>query len=185
MKKNYFFGIAAALMMGTVALSSCSSDELTVGNEAQQPEVAKTYSFSIQATMDDEAGTRMFTITVGENEGDEDEISSAFEEGVAVWVFIKRSDEFIAYGNSPLTPENVSDDGSSCTLEANGLTFISDVSGFTPAVGDEVYLYYGMTVDTNRNPLEGYFDFSMNDGSKVGCHLLDNLDCNQYVSSSG
>ncbi|MBO7418042.1 MAG: hypothetical protein J6U14_03800 [Bacteroidaceae bacterium] len=176
MKKNFIYSLAAALMMGSAALgiSSCSNDELPVGNEAQiAKEVAKTYSFSIPATMDDGAGTRVFTITVGENEGDEDEISSAFEEGVAVWVFIKRSDEFIAYGNSPLTPENVSDDGSSCTLEANGLTFISDVSGFTPAVGDEVYLYYGMTVDTNSNPLEGYFDFSMNDGSKAKAQSMD------------
>ncbi len=83
MKKNYIFGIAAALMMGTVALSSCSSEELTVKNEVQQAEVAKTYSFSVPASMDDEAGTRVFELG-------ESTITSAFSTAEPVYVIIEK-----------------------------------------------------------------------------------------------
>ena len=84
MKKNFIYSLAAALMMGSAALSisSCSNDELPVGNEAQIAKGgAKTYSFSVPAVMDNEAGTRVFTLG-------ESTISSKFEEGVDVWVFI-------------------------------------------------------------------------------------------------
>ena len=163
MKKNYFYGIAAALMMGTVALSSCSSDELTVGNEAQiAKDVAKTYSFSIQATMDDEAGTRVF------NEIGTSTISSSFSTEESVYVFFKRGTE-IAYGDNYVKPTEVSNDGSSCTLSLSGLHFIP--STFTPAVGDEVYLYYGMTSDTNDHT-KGYYVF-VTDGTLASAKKMD------------
>ena len=190
MMKSYIFGMAAALMMSTAALSSCSSDELTVGNEAQiAKEVAKTYSFSVPATMDDKAGTRVFTITVGENEGDEDEISSAFSTTEPVYMFIEKEDgSNIAYGNKALYPTGVSEDGSTCTIKTpekaeeseEDFDFIPKTPGFTVEEGDKVYLYYGMTVEPGSNPLEGYFDFTKNDGSKA---TAENMDYNKAVTT--
>ena len=174
MKKNYYFGIAAALMMGTVALSSCSSDELAVGNETQiAKEVAKTYSFSIQATMDDEAGTRMFSFDLE----DESYISSKFSENEKVYVFIRNNNGDIAYGNKALNPTDVSDDGSSCTIDVSvkdGFYFIP--TNFTPAVGDEVYLYYGMTSDTVDHT-KGYYSF-VTEGT---WEFTENMDYNLAV----
>ena len=51
--KNFNYSLmAAALLTGTVVLSSCSGDELPVGNELQvAPESAMTYSFSAPAVI--------------------------------------------------------------------------------------------------------------------------------------
>ena len=138
MKKSLIFSMTTALMMGTVALSSCSNDELPVGNEAQIANgAAKTYSFSVSAVMDDEADTRVFEIG-------ESTIKSFFSTSEKVYVYIKRGD-VIAYGNLPLTPSNVSPDGQSCTLDTpKDFYFISETPNFAPEVDDEVYLYYGM-----------------------------------------
>ena len=143
-KLNYSL-MAAALLTGTIVLSSCSSDELPVDNEVQQlaTEAAKTYSFSVSALIGegDEADTRYFEI------GDST-IVSRFSENEEVWMIIKQSTRdgyIIAYSDSPLYPTNVSEDGKSCTLAADNLTFNSaSTTGFTPQVGDEVYLYYNL-----------------------------------------
>ena len=84
--------MAAALLTGTVVLSSCSSDELPVGNEVQQlaTESAMTYSFSAPAVMGDEADTRVFDIG-------ESSINSTFSTEESVYVFIKRYED-IAFG---------------------------------------------------------------------------------------
>ncbi len=174
MKKISIFGIAAALMMGTVALSSCSNDELPVENEAQiAKNGAKTYSFSVQAVMDNEAGTRVF------DEIGESTISSKFDENEAVYVFIEKENGNIAYGcdkddntKMALYPTDVSADGASCKIVTDNLTFIPKSSTFEVEVGDKVYLYYGMTVDTNSNPLEGYFNFTTA-GSKDIAQKMD------------
>ncbi len=165
MKKISIFGIAAALMMGTAALSSCSNDELTVGNEAQiAKNGAKTYSFSVQAVMNNEASTRVFTL--GENT-----ISSAFSTDEPVYMFIKRGN-VIAYGNKAINPTNVSDDGQSCTIDVTKTDdFYFIPTSFTPAEGDEIYLYYGMTSDTS-NHINGYFDFAT-DGKKATAEGMD------------
>ena len=137
--KNFNYSlIAAALLTGTVVLSSCSSDELPVGNEVQVVNgAAKAYSFSIPAVMDDEADTRVFEIG-------ESTIKSSFSTSEKVYVYLKRGD-VIAYGNLPLTPSNVSPDGQSCTLDTpKDFYFISETPNFAPEVDDEVYLYYGM-----------------------------------------
>ena len=61
-KLNYSL-MAVVLLTGTVVLSSCSSDELPVGNGLQVVnEAAKTYSFSVLALMGGEADTRVFEI---------------------------------------------------------------------------------------------------------------------------
>ena len=167
MKKNYYFyGIAAALMMGTVALSSCSSDELAVGNETQiAKDVAKTYSFSVQAVMNNEAGTRVFTLG-------ESTITSKFSTEEPIYVFIKNSNGNIAYGNKAINPTNVSNDGQSCTIDVTKTDdFYFIPTSFTPAEGDEIYLYYGMTSDTS-NHINGYFDFAT-DGKKATAEGMD------------
>ncbi|MBR4380600.1 MAG: hypothetical protein IKP48_05010 [Bacteroidaceae bacterium] len=175
MKKNYFFGIAAALMMGTVALSSCSSDELTVGNETQiAKEVAKTYSFSIQATMDDEAGTRVFGIG-------ESTISSSFSTEEPVYMFINSSG-VIAYGCAEdpddhtvnIAPLYPNQNGPTCTLSGNLSFYTYDDSGyssFNPAVGDVVYLYYGMSIDSS-DPIDSYYIFET-DGKLATAESMD------------
>jgi hypothetical protein len=168
MKKNFIYSLAATLMMGSAALgiSSCSNDELPVGNEAQiAKDGAKTYSFSVQAVMDNEAGTRVFTL-------DESAISSAFSTEEPIYVFIKNSKGDIAYGNKAINPVNVSDDGQSCTIDVtvkDDFYFIPTT--FTPAEGDEIYLYYGMTSDTS-NHINGYFDFAT-DGKKATAEGMD------------
>ena len=67
-KFNYSL-MAAALLTGTVVLSSCSGDELPVGSELPvakelqvAPESAMTFSFSVPAVMGEEADTRLFDI---------------------------------------------------------------------------------------------------------------------------
>ena len=54
----------------------------------------------------------------------------------------------------------------------------SGYSEFTPAVGDKVYLYYGMS-DNPENPFESYFNFeTVGNGSKATAERMDyNLVC--------
>ena len=158
--------MATALMMGTVVLSSCSNDELPVGNEVQVVNgAAKTYSFSVSAVMDDEADTRVFEIG-------ESTIKSSFSEKEYIYVYIKRGDA-IAIGNKPLVPSNVSDDGQSCTITTpEDFNFIPDTPDFTPAADDEAYFYYGtMGIDTSAG-FNLYYDFST-DGTKENVEMKD------------
>ena len=149
MRKQNLFYMAAALLMGTATLSSCSSDELPVGNVLQTAtETSKTYSFSASALMDGGADTRVFEIG-------EDTISSRFSADAPVWVFIKKSNGDIACSDQALNPTNVSEDGKTCTLAADSLSFHSYTQGFKPEEKDTVYLYYGINIGTVSDALGG------------------------------
>ena len=93
MRKQNLFYMAAALLMGTATLSSCSSDELPVGNGAQiAKEAAKTYSFSVSAVMGEEADTRVFDIG-------ESSIISTFSTEESVYMYIRSNESgLIAFG---------------------------------------------------------------------------------------
>ena len=159
--KNFNYSlIAAALLTGTLVLSSCSNDELPVGNEVQVVNgAAKAYSFSIPAVMDDEADTRVFEIG-------ESTINSKFDINEPVRVFLDKTKLSVkAHGDRLLYPTKVSDNGSFCIIDASGLSFYNGKTQYDVEVGDILILYYGFMTPDPKNNLIGYYDFST-DGTK-------------------
>ena len=178
--KNFNFSlIAAALLTGTVVLSSCSNDELPVGNEVQVVNgAAKAYSFSIPAVMDDEADTRVFEIG-------ESTINSKFDINEPVRVFLDKTKLSVkAHGDRLLYPTKVSDNGSSCIIDASGLSFYNGKTQYDVEVGDILILYYGFMTPDPKNNLIGYYDFST-DGTKEDVEKKDFCSARMIVIGIG
>lgn len=182
MRRNSFYSIAAALLMGAAAigLAACTSEDNIADNQQPAAGEARTYTVSIPATLG--GGSSQTRAVEFDNNGATPAIVTKFSEGERVYAYKKgASPALLATKNSSngdwdgyLTVQDVSADGLSCNLKGDLTASL--------AVDDEIVLLYNLnyiisTIATD----EFYYDYSY----QTGTNCLDGATATVKVTGLG